>query len=805
MLTGIAAQLQQAALASGWVYPGGVLLACGVYAAIVTQRRTGPWVQVTVLCMGAAFAWGLTGLRALVFVGQALNPGLEGRDVWVTGVVVDMPQYVQTGVRFRFAPEEAWMDGQPIGVPALLDLGWYSSAYNASSAIPELQRPPAEVRAGQRWGFQVRLKAPHGSVNPHGFDYELYLWEQGVQATGYVRATEGAPPPQHLAQTWQAPVAQARQWTRERIQAHVSDARTSGLLSALVVGDQRAIERDDWDVFRATGVSHLVSISGTHVTMFAWLATIVAGRLWRRSVRLSDWLPAPHAAWLLGLALAAVYALFSGWGVPAQRTTLMLAVVLALRMQGGRWPWPWVALWTAVVVLLWDPWAMLQAGFWLSFVAVAVLFMALPALGGYDQPPAPGDASGMRKLRALSWWLQAGRAMWREQWAMTVALAPLAVLWFGQVSLVGLFANALAIPWVTLVITPLALMGVLWPEVWTAASGAIALLYAVLDVLAALPWASVNLPLPPTVLGLWAVIGGVLLVLPLPWAVRAMGVVPVLACLWWRPPLPSGGEFSVLALDVGQGNAVLVQTQGHALLFDAGPRYSLESDAGHRVLLPLLKALDVRLDTVVLSHRDMDHVGGAAAVLMMQPEAGLLSSIDPQHALQQLRRSSRCEAGMHWQWDGVHFEILHPAASDYAAVPPPSPNAVSCVLRISNGRQVALLTGDIEAAQERALLQRPESADRLRADFLLVPHHGSKTSSSLAFLEAVQPRHALVQAGYRNRYGHPAAQVVERYAGLRIHLVLSPRCGASLWRSEDPQNVACLREDARRYWHHDVP
>jgi competence protein ComEC len=506
--------------------------------------------------------------------------------------------------------------------------------------------------------------------------------------------------------------------------------------------------------------------------------------------------------------LATAYAVFSGWGVPAQRTCLMLATVVLLRLQGAQWPWPWVALWTAVVVLLWDPWALLQAGFWLSFVAVGLLFVASqplrPVAATADKVGrSPGGDVSRRALPRR--WVQAAMGMLREQWVITLGLAPLVLLLFGQVSLVGLLANALAIPWVTLVITPMSLAGVLWPDVWTVATGAVAVFYAGLDALAAWPWATLSLPLPPLALGLGAVAGGVLLVLPMPLAVRAMGLTPVLACLLWRPPAPASGEFSLLAADIGQGNAMLVQTARHALLFDAGPRYSLESDAGNRVLLPLLQALDLRLDTVVLSHRDSDHVGGAAAVLMMQPQAELLSSIDREHPLQQLRSSQPCEAGMQWQWDGVQFEFLHPGAADYLATPPPPPNALSCVLRISNGRQVALLTGDIEAAQEQRLLQTPDLAAKLRADVLLVPHHGSKTSSSPAFLQAVQPRHALVQAGYRNRYGHPAAQVMARYEALRINLVSSPRCGAARWRSDEPQNVACMREDERHYWSHDVP
>ena len=808
LLLGMALQLQQARLLQASIYAFFMLLALVIYARIAIKKRADAVSQAAVLLAAGAFAWGLTGLRALLFVSQALNPALEGRDVLVTGVVADMPQFTEAGLRLRLATEGAELDGQVVQVPALMDVGWYTSAYNAQAQIPELQRPPPDVRAGQRWRMQLRLKVPHGSVNPQGFDYELYLWEQGVQATGYVRATASAPAPQMLGQTWTAPIALARQWVRERIQAHVADARAAGLLAALVVGDQRAIDRSDWDVFRATGVSHLVSISGTHITMFAWLAVGVVGWLWRSSARLCGRWPAPHAALVCGVALAWAYALFSGWGVPAQRTCVMLATVAVLRLSGARWPWPWVWLLTAVVVLLWDPWAMLQAGFWLSFVAVGVLFASSIAM---NLRAAAADATSARAVKHTKAYAAFRRGalaavdMLREQWVVTLALAPLGLLLFGQVSLIGLVANALAIPWVTLVLTPLALAGVAWPELWTAASGAVALLYASLDVLAAWPWSSWNAPVPPIAIGAAGVVGGVLLVLPTPWAVRGAGVPLLLLALLWRPPLPAPEEFELLAADIGQGNAVLVQTAQHALLFDTGPRYSLESDAGNRVLLPLLKALGVQLDTVVLSHRDMDHVGGAAAVLSQQPQAKLLSSLEPQHALQQLRHSVRCEAGQRWEWDGVAFEVLQPQADAYEAQPAPKSNAMSCVLRISNGRRTVLLTGDIEAPQERQMLADPDTAAKLRADVLLVPHHGSKTSSTTEFLQAVQPLHALVQAGYRNRYGHPAKPVVARYQDLRIAMVLSPRCGAARWRSAEPQNVACMREDERHYWRHDVP
>jgi competence protein ComEC len=298
-------------------------------------------------------------------------------------------------------------------------------------------------------------------------------------------------------------------------------------------------------------------------------------------------------------------------------------------------------------------------------------------------------------------------------------------------------------------------------------------------------------------------LGGLLLVAPLPNSLRALGMPLLLTVVFWRLPAPAPGEFTLLAADVGQGNAVLVRTAHHALLYDAGPRYSLESDAGHRVLVPLLQALDIHLDRVVLSHRDTDHVGGAVVVLTMQKKADVLSSIGVDHPLQALRSSQRCEAGQQWDWDGVRFTVLHPRAQDYEGAA--KPNALSCVLRIDNGHQAALLVGDIERAQELRLIADPASAGLLRAQLLLVPHHGSKTSSSAEFLDAVRPEVALVQSGYRNRFGHPAPPVLERYVERNILVHDSPHCGAASWNSSLVGAVRCQRHAELRYWHHRVP
>ena len=657
----------------------------------------------------------------------------------------------------------------------------------------------------------VRLKAPHGASNPYGFDYELWLWEQDLQASGYVRAGPRDPAPQRLARTVWHPVERWRQQVRDRIFERVGQRQYAGLIAALVVGDQNAIERADWDVFRATGVAHLMSISGLHITMFAWLAALALAWLWRRSAALCLRLPASSAALMGGVLLAGAYAFFSGWGVPSQRTVLMLACVALLRLSGKRWPWPLVLLLACVVVVATDPWAMLQAGFWLSFVAVAVLFATDPgakpsaasagdgfAAGPPQGKTAPSGGSAARVAASVG-------AMFHEQWVITLALTPLTLLLFGQISVVGLVANAVAIPWVTLLVTPLAMLGVLLEPLWDLAALAISALSWYLQSLAALPFATLTVAQAPVWAGVVGVVGGLLLAMQLPWSLRLMGLPLMLPVLLWQVPAPQPGQFELLAADIGQGSAVIVRTASHALLYDAGPRFGRESDAGNRVLVPLLRSLHLSLDLLVLSHRDSDHIGGAPAVLKMQQQAGLLSSIEDDHELQALRPARRCVAGQHWEWDGVAFEVLSPLAEDYER--DLKSNAMSCTLRISNGAQAALLAGDIEQAQEQRLVEQAQvaGASGLKVDVLLVPHHGSRFSSSAAFLDAVQPHIALVQAGYRNRFGHPAQSVLVRYQERGIRVIDSPHCGAASWKSEQAQTVNCQRSQRPHYWQHQVP
>jgi competence protein ComEC len=801
-LVGVTLHLQQRSLPA-WPVSAS-LLAGGLVALVVAARW--PRGFAAALIGAALLAFGAANLRASLRLADALPAALEDRELSVTGVVATLPQRSAAGVRFRFEVDAALLNGQPVRIPPLLALGWYKGHHEDAA----LSQPQRELRAGQRWRFTLRLRQPHGNMNPHGFDREMQLFEQGVRATGHVR---DAPAPELLERAAGFPVERLRQRVRDAIEAGVPDRRAAGVLAALSVGDQGAIEREDWDLYRNTGIAHLVSISGLHITMFAWLAGAAIAWLWRRSTRASLGLPAALAARWGGLVFATAYAVLSGWGVPSQRTIWMLAVVTLAQTIGVRWPWPLVLLLAAVVVTALDPWALLQAGFWLSFAAVGLLMASSPGPSASDAaaPHAPGRRAWPRRAWA------ALRAGVRTQAVATVGLAPLSLVFFQQVSLVGFVANLIAIPVVTLVITPLALLGVVLVPLWTLGAAVVQQLNIALGGLAAVPGAVWLVPVAPRWAQFAALVGAVLVVLPLPRRARLLALPLLLPLLLPPRELPPAGTFDLLALDVGQGTSVLIRTRSHLLVFDAGPQYSRDSDAGQRVLLPLLRARgEARIDRLVLSHRDLDHVGGAGALLKALPVDDVLSSLETEHPLLALaRHATRCHAGQAWEWDGVRFEILRPRADDYDRGL--KSNAMSCVLRVAGtgsgaGRSV-LLSGDIERGQELALLASDEAArfaapenagvpDMLRSELLIAPHHGSKTSSTAAFLDAVAPRVAVFQAGYRNRFGHPAPEVLQRYRERGIAILSTPACGAFIANAEGPAPGLCHRDNARRYWHH---
>ncbi|MFZ2651346.1 MAG: ComEC/Rec2 family competence protein, partial [Burkholderiaceae bacterium] len=457
-------QLHERELLGAALYVAAIVLgSTGACAVAWTPRWRGSFVAAMLGL--AALGFGVTGLRAQLRMAQALPASLEGQDIVVDGVVASLPQHTAAGTRFRFRVETANRQGQEVGLPPLLALGWYRGIHEDASST----QPRHELRAGQRWRFTLRLRQPHGNINPHGFDYELYLFELGVGATGYVRDA----PAILLHSAAGYPIERVRQAVRDAIEASVPDRRIAGMLAALAIGDQAAIDREDWDLFRNTGVAHLMSISGLHVTMFAWVAGALVAAAWRRSPRALLLVPLPQAARWGGFAAAAAYAILSGWGVPAQRTVWMLAAVTGLQAMGLAWPWPLVLLVAAGVVSFVDPWALLQPGFWLSFGAVGLLMASRPVHAvRLSAPPATGvDSNAMHVVkRSLMRFAGVLRGGFRTQVIATLGLTPLTLVFFQQVSLVGLAANLLAIPLVTLLITPLALLGALAAPLWALAA-----------------------------------------------------------------------------------------------------------------------------------------------------------------------------------------------------------------------------------------------------------------------------------------------------------------------------------------------
>ena len=756
-----------------------VLLAMLLYAL----RRRIPALLASAL-LGAAWA----AFSAMLALADALPREQEGRDVVVIGTVDSLPHAFEGGTRFNFRVEQVLTPGAT--VPARVALSWYGRVAGQARAL--------QVEPGERWRLVVRLQRPHGNANPHGFDYEAWLLQQGVRATGYVRpAGAGAsagnrrlaafvPSAGHV-------VERARAALRRHIVAQLEGERYAGVIVALVIGDQRGIEQSDWDVFNRTGISHLVSISGLHVTMVAGLGAWAMSALWRRSffiegAALPLRLPAQKAAAVAGALTALLYVLLAGFGVPAQRTFYMLTAV-ALALWCGRVVTLSQVLCLALgVVVLIDPWAVLSAGFWLSFGAVAVILYA-----------------NLGRVEFATGWRRTLRMAVQTQYAVTVGLVPLTLLLFSQVSIVSPLANAVAIPIVSLLVTPLALTGALLPAplagwVLGLAHAVIALLADGLAWLAAGPYAVGSAPAPqPWVLAL-ALAGTAWMLAPRGWPHRWAGLAAWAPMLTQLPGAPEEGNFTVTAFDVGQGMALLVETHRHRLLYDAGPQYAPGSDAAGRILLPYLRGRGIgKLDVLVVSHSDTDHAGGARSLLAGVRVAQLQSSLAPGHAaVRAARRHTRCAAGQAWSWDGVRFEMLGPAPGSYADAGLKA-NARSCVLRVSAGGRAIVLAGDIEAAQEAQLTAHSPGA--LRADVLLAPHHGSGTSSTTGFLAAVKPEVGIFQVGYRNRYRHPKAEVLARYQALGIRRIRTDEAGAVTIRFGKTIELSEYRASHRRYWH----
>ena len=713
------------------------------------------WGPKIIGTWSAGIVWAV--LRAGALLNGQLPPALEGTEWLVRGTVISIPAVAEGQVRFDFAP------AAQSGLPHKLQLSWFDSRVTP--------------RAAERWQLRVRLRAPRGFANPGGFDYEGSLYRDGIGATGYVRASSdnrllGADTVAHPLLALRAAIAQ-------RIGVALDHAPVSGIIAGLAVGSTERISAAQWQVFATTGTTHLIAISGLHVTMVAALVMFAVRRMWRwprarlpRSCR-------ADVACLCGALAAAGYALLAGFSVPTQRTLVMLLIGLGAQWLRRAQPAAHVLSAALIAVLLLDPHAALTAGFWLSFVAVAAI---LALVGGLNVRP------------------HVVRDFFITQRIVSLALLPATLLLFGSVSLIAPLANLLAIPAFSLVLVPVTLLGTLFLGValplahasFLIAGTCMQWLWMVLEWAARLPAALLHFGAPSPALSALLAFGVVIALCALPVCARVPTLLLAPLLLASQPRL-AAGDFTLTTLDVGQGLAVTVRTRAHTLLFDTGPRFRNGRSAGELAIIPYLTHAGVgRLDLLVLSHADSDHTGGAAAVVRALPSHEIREG---GRSLRLIPPATRCRRGEAWIWDEVRFEFLSPGAGELW-----NENEGSCVLEISNAHARVLLTGDIEARAEAHIAQ----LQLWRAvDAIVVPHHGSRSSSSAPLVDAVAARYAIVSAGMRNRWHFPQPPVIERWCDSGAQLINTADWGAITLEFTADSGLAGVhsqRVERHHYW-----
>jgi competence protein ComEC len=715
-----------------------------------------------------------------------ISPALEGRDLLVTGTIASIPD--STSHRSRFL----------VDVTDLNEL----SAANTTSVIHKGELPKRirltwyrtapTLHVGQRWQWIVRLKAPRGFANPGGFDYEGWLFRNNIHATGYVRDTRTMRSRNRLLgenHQWFYGLNRFRESLVDKLHRALPGNGFGGLVTALLVGHRQDITTEQWSTLTGTGTNHLMAISGLHIGLVAGMVYWLMVRLWRRLPRLVLHLAAPRAAAIFALLAALVYAALAGFTLPTQRAVIMVSIVmLALWRQRPVNPGQVLAI-ALFAVLLYDPVSVISGSFWLSFGAVAIILYTM---------------SG--RLPMKSWWWKWGRV----QWVIAVGLFPLLLYWFQQVPLLSPLANFVAVPWVSFVTVPLTLAGGLTLMLWPAlaqglllvAAGSLAALWPLLESLANINEALWFSSQPPVWTFLPAAVGISWLLAPRGVPARWVGAVWLLPLVFFpRQHIPDGAV-RLTVLDVGEGLATVIRTAEHVAVYDTGPRYSAQFNAGDAVVVPFLRARGIdAIDRLILSHDDRDHTGGYDAIIRQMPVTEVMATANVRwqgHEPSAVDHES-CVAGTRWSWDGVRFRVLHPRVDFQDA----RDNNWSCVIQIITQTDKILLTGDIEQRVETELVKYFASDDdNLRADVLIVPHHGSRSSSSDAFVRAVDPEYALISAGYKNRYGLPKADILQRYRDRGAHILQTDTSGAislllGTGKYVDP---VLYRRQSRRYW-----
>ena len=726
--------------------PSREILALPFALLLLGQHTTTPFGRALWLA-SLAFALGLNyaSWRAERRLMDELSPSLEHKVVNLTATVRGLPSTAKQTTRLTIEVDQ----DQAIK-------GTHIPSYLVAMDPFKRAWPP-----GSRWKLRIKLLPRRGTGNPYGKDSELWMWSTGT--LGYAHLKQ-----ERLrladAQDYHAYIDQLRSRLLQRARYHLGTTREAGLMIALSLGIQENITSEDWKLISRTGLNHLVAISGLHIGIIASIAALASKFCFRK--QLISFIPARVVIALVTILTATGYAVLAGLSIPTRRALFM--IIIAASMQVGRHSFTaFQTFWTAfALVLLLDPFAVLTPGLWLSFGLVASLLCI---------------SIGRRQL--LRGWRF---TVITQTTASFVSLTPLA-LFFGAFPLISPFANALAIPYISLIVTPLSLISIIIPidSLLSAAAWAAHGFFVALDLLGNAP--VFLFATAPGIITLLGFIGTALLIMPRGFPGKPHGIICLIPLVFYSPPSLPIGTFRLTFLDIGQGLSVLIQTAHHVVLYDTG---ALSAD---KVVLPQLHGMGIKkLDKLILSHHDLDHDGAAPDIVNALPVNSLLAG--QADTWKSTPSAQQCRPGINWSWDGIRFEVLSPEEGTENS----SKNAKSCVLRLIGEYHSALFTGDIPATTEHYLVTRYGA--QLKSSILISPHHGSKTSSSSRFLEQVAPQWVVISAGYHNRYGHPHREVIERYQARGMQIFRTDLDGSITIEASHPLTVERFREYFARYW-----
>jgi competence protein ComEC len=708
------------------------------------------------------FLWAM--LRAEIILTGNLHREIEGQTLLVTGRIVSLPEINTRRIRFEFLIDRLLTDdGTYWSSPGKVMLSWYGAN---TSVVP-----------GQIWQLALRLKRPYGFMNPGGFDYEGWLFQHRIRAIGYVT--------NHRFNKYTGIsngqfINRLRYFLRNKIISHSGNSRFLGLVTGLGLGDRSYITAKDRDILNRTGTNHLLAISGLHIGLISGLYYFIACWFWSVCGKLPLYFPAPRFAAIAAIFGACCYAILAGMSIPTQRALIMVIVFMLSLISNRQYAFSVVMCFAMLLVLIYDPFAVMAPGFWLSFFAVALIAYGM-----------------MHRVNTDSFWWR-----WcRPQYLVAVGLIPVLLIWFKQFSVVSILANLVAIPWISLIVVPLVLAVVLVVNISETlgtlllhcVSMALDLLWPFLELLGKSDIAVWHQSAPPIWAFAGALLGIIILLQPRAMPSRWLGLVWILPVIFPIKEQPSKGEFWLTLLDVGQGLSAVIRTREHALVYDTGAKFSDSFNAGAAVVVPYLRQSNIDvLDLLVVSHGDNDHIGGSGAILADFPETTVLTSVPEKFNHPSV---GKCLAGQRWHWNGIRFAILHPELGFGS-----TRNNLSCVLKISRGQQVILLTGDIEREAETHLIGK--YGKQLSATVLVAPHHGSRSSSTKEFIHMVQPELVLFPTGYRNRFSFPNEDIIKRYAAENIQSYDTARHGAVLIRFDKSGiSVNSYRQVRKRFWH----